>query len=168
MLQSSTHSIGLRTCYYRCAHCILHTLVINVCVTDAIGVEFAQFVSYHPILSLTVTHPNPKLGRLFHKMCELYLFSITDRVFLWNNFPDFPYSVGKNIKISSSRWWRFLTAASAIMGLFISYCTFICTQMLIPLFFLLSLDSTTPMDCPLLNSTRHPNLEKRLVLQKLR
>ena len=32
----------------------------------------------------------------------------------WNNFTDFPYSAGKNIKILSSRWWRSLLATSAV------------------------------------------------------
>ena len=67
--------------------------------TDAIWVEFAHFVSYHlasypnPYPNPNPNpdpdpdpdrnpnpnpNPNPKLGGLFHKMCELYLFSVTD------------------------------------------------------------------------------------------
>ena len=66
--------------------------------SDAIGVEFARFVSYH--LACYPNHnpnsnkpnpnpnpnynpyvnPNPKLGWLFHKMCKLYLFSNSDIV----------------------------------------------------------------------------------------
>ena len=39
---------------------------------------------------------------------------VADRVFLWNNFPDYPIVWVKIIRVSASRWWRFPTAISAI------------------------------------------------------
>ena len=60
--------------------------LVTFYLINAIWVEFAHFVSYHlacypnpnlnPNLNSNLNpYSNPKLGGLFHKMCELYLFS---------------------------------------------------------------------------------------------
>ena len=36
------------------------------------------------------------------------------QAYLVNNFPEYPYRVGKYVKISSSHWWHFLTATFAV------------------------------------------------------
>ena len=46
--------------------------------------------------------------------CKLVINARVSDSFLNNNFGGFLYSAGKNIKISSSRWWRFELATSAI------------------------------------------------------
>ena len=42
------------------------------------------------------------------------LHQVSRAYITWQNFSDFPYSADKNLKVSFSRWWRILTATSAI------------------------------------------------------
>ena len=41
--------------------------------------------------------------------------------FLVNNFADFPYSAGKKIKSSSSRWWRFVTQHLLLQSIYVTW-----------------------------------------------
>ena len=58
LLNYAIQKIPINGCYITFSH------------NNAMWVEFAHFVSHY-----LVCYPNPNLGRLFHKMCELYLFS---------------------------------------------------------------------------------------------
>ena len=54
--------------------------------------------------------------RAFHTAYACYKCGRFCQSFLVNNLADFPYSAGKKIKSSSSRWRRFVTATSAILS----------------------------------------------------